>query len=289
MKEGQLSVIIPVRDDEEGLRLTLDSLACQSHVPDEVIVVWDDPSPFPRLAYPLPIRCLRGPLRGSYTARNMGASQAHSTWLWFLDAGITFGKDFIEQAMLYYPCYDYLAFPVRPTPPRALFEYYTAAYEFRFAEWFRQYHFGGAPIMILRHHFEQLGGFEETLFSGADHEFGRRCYESGVRQGFIPHLPLYHPPRGWWAWLRKSIRIEQGKQQLRHRWPDRFGFYSSPWKGWIHASGRVARAVLGLEVVPHLKVPLSPMRRRQVTVMAAIAEWIAKTVTLLLPRTQWNI
>ncbi len=291
MKEAPLSAVIPVRNDLDGLTATLDALHRQTFRPAQVVVVWDQPDAFPDRApfASSAIQWVRGPMRGSYAARNEGARHVTQPWIWFIDAGITFAPSFIEEALPYQAHYQYLAFPVYATLPRSLFEHYTAAYEFRFAEWFRRYHFGGAPIMVERATFERLGGFEESLFSGADHEFGRRCYEKGIRQGFIPHLPLYHPPRGWVAWVRKSIRVEQGKQQLRRRWPHRFGFYASPLRGWWHANVHLVNALVGRATPPPSRMPLGPFQRWVVGVGAALADWIAKTMVLVKPRTQWNI
>ncbi|GEM_PF-5117196 len=286
-----ISCVIPVRGSHEGLLRTLSALRQQTRPPAEVVVVWDDAGPPPALRddKPFSLRLIAGPRRGSYAARNAGARTAKQPWIFFLDADITFPENLLADVAPYLKTHEYVAILVESLPPRTFFEHYTAAYEFRFREWFRRYFFSGV-MMIRREVFERLGGFDERLMSGGDHEFGRRCREHGVRQFFWEAVPAYHPPRGWRSWVRKCIRVEKGKQQLKARYPERFGFYSTGWRAWWDSTLRLGYALLaGHRQIPSSQVPLSSGKRWALAVMAAAADWTAKTAVALFPHKTWNV
>ncbi len=293
MKPLPVSCIIPVRGEYAGLSVTLRSLKKQRRPPAEVVVVWDEakkkPPAIAGQPWPFEVRLVRGPCQGSYAARNRGTRLAKQPWIFFVDTSLALPPGLLEEGAAYMATHDYIAFLVKASPPQRFFQHYTAAYEFQFESWFRRYHFGGIA-MIRKAVFERLGGFDERLMSGADHELGRRCYEKGIRQAFIENHPIYHPPRGWWAWLRKSIRIEKGKRQLKTLYPDRFGFYSTGWKAWWDSARRLAYALgAGWRQVPADRVSLPAAHRWALAVMAAMADWMAKTIVGLFPRQKWNI
>src|SRR5947209_6712064 len=88
--EPFLSVIVPVRDDPNGLYRCLQALAQQSVCRDayEVIVVDDDSrtSVSASASVNFADRVLRGARRNSFAARNLGARCARGDYLAFCDA-----------------------------------------------------------------------------------------------------------------------------------------------------------------------------------------------------------
>ena len=58
---------------------------------------------------------------------------------------------------------------------------------------------------------DRVGGFDETLPSGGDAEFGRRVRAAGGRQRYAPAARVRHPARVSWPELRaKQRRVTRG-------------------------------------------------------------------------------
>lgn len=103
MREFSIAVIIPTHNRLAGLLSALNSVLCQTVLPDEIIVV-DDGSitpVTPEIFKPAPksidVKLLRNKSpRGAPYARNMGAAFSKSLWLSFLDDDDVFFKKKIE-------------------------------------------------------------------------------------------------------------------------------------------------------------------------------------------------
>lgn len=98
-----VSIIIPAYNEEKNIEDCLNSLADQSYQDFEAIVV-DDGSTDKTLEslsrYSLPTtryQLLKQPHLGPGRARNLGASKAKGDILVFIDADMTFAKDFIKN------------------------------------------------------------------------------------------------------------------------------------------------------------------------------------------------
>lgn len=97
----KVSVVIPVYNEEEVIRACLRSLAKQSHRDFEIIVVDDGStdSTFRKLqnSKTPKLQAFRQEHKGAGSARNLGAKRARGEILVFVDADMTFDKDFIRK------------------------------------------------------------------------------------------------------------------------------------------------------------------------------------------------
>ena len=98
----KVSVIVPVRDEEESIRELLDSLLAQTLRPDEIVIVDGgsvDATPQIVEEYirkGAPVRLIRASASLPGRGRNLGAAQAGFEWLGFTDAGIRVANNWLE-------------------------------------------------------------------------------------------------------------------------------------------------------------------------------------------------
>lgn len=98
----KVSVIVPVRDEEDSIRELLDGLLEQTRLPDEIIIT--DGGSVDATAQIIeeyiekgaPVRLIRAGIALPGRGRNLGAAQAQYDWLGFTDAGIRPAKDWLE-------------------------------------------------------------------------------------------------------------------------------------------------------------------------------------------------
>lgn len=94
----KVSIVIPVFNEEGVIRECINSLLNQSIKDIEIIVV-DDGSEDNSLKYvsDLPVKLLQQTHQGPGKARNLGASKSTGQILVFVDADMTFERDFIKR------------------------------------------------------------------------------------------------------------------------------------------------------------------------------------------------
>lgn len=98
----KVSVIVPVRDEEETIRQLLDSLLSQTRLPDEIIITdggSTDATPQiidEYISKGAPIRLIRAGIALPGRGRNLAAAEAQFEWLGFTDAGIQPEKNWLE-------------------------------------------------------------------------------------------------------------------------------------------------------------------------------------------------
>ncbi|MCH7951342.1 glycosyltransferase family 2 protein [Patescibacteria group bacterium] len=99
MKRPMISVIIPAYNEERDIIRCIDSLKNQTYKPLELIVVDDGSTDKTRkvLKKVKGIRLLRQEHRGPGAARNKGAKKAKGEILVFVDADMTFHRQFIKR------------------------------------------------------------------------------------------------------------------------------------------------------------------------------------------------
>jgi glycosyltransferase involved in cell wall biosynthesis len=97
----KISIIIPTYNEQESIFDCLNSLLAQTLKPTEMILV-DDGSTDNTLQIikKFPVKVLTQKHQGPGIARNLGASKASSDILIFVDADMTFDKDFLKNLTL---------------------------------------------------------------------------------------------------------------------------------------------------------------------------------------------
>lgn len=101
---SKVSVIIPTYNEEDSIGRCLKSLASQTYKDFEVIVVDDGSTDTTALklrgaskTYGIKIKVLNQEHKGPGAARNLGVKRARGEILVFIDADMTFEKDFIQK------------------------------------------------------------------------------------------------------------------------------------------------------------------------------------------------
>lgn len=197
----RFSVIIPVRDDDEGLGVAMEGLHQQTRPPDEVIIVnASERSLVAPRDSTLPIRVVDCGPSFPGKARNAGARAAHHPWLVFLDAGVRPTPEWLDafhRAAVQVPdaeviqgCYvpnlcdewDLAAagvyLPPRPTP-------YAGNYPTT------------ASLCVRRTFWDSTGGMAEELRAGEDLLFFRLIEDRPVRTVPAPAARvLWNLPKG---------------------------------------------------------------------------------------------
>jgi glycosyltransferase involved in cell wall biosynthesis len=99
----KVSVIVPVRDEEDSIHELLDSLVAQTHQPDEIVITDGgsvDATPQIIEQYKkrgLPIHLIRAGAALPGRGRNLAAALARSEWLAFTDGGIRLASTWLEH------------------------------------------------------------------------------------------------------------------------------------------------------------------------------------------------
>lgn len=98
----KVSVVVPVRDEENSIRELLDSLLEQTRPPDEIVITDGgsvDATPQIIEEYirkGAPVRLIRAGAALPGRGRNLAAAQASFEWLGFTDAGIRLANNWLE-------------------------------------------------------------------------------------------------------------------------------------------------------------------------------------------------
>ena len=198
----KVSVIIPVRDEEDSIRELLDSLFAQTRPPDEIVIADGgsvDATPQIIEEYirkGAPVRLIRAGAALPGRGRNLGAAQASFEWLGFTDAGIRLANNWLEALIakaekddsidivygFFQPVTDTfftecaaIAYVVPPVP------YEGMMIRPRFI----------ASSLMRRDAWRAVNGFPEDLRSGEDLVFMDRLENAGYRSVFEPRAQVY--------------------------------------------------------------------------------------------------
>jgi glycosyltransferase involved in cell wall biosynthesis len=99
----KVSIVVPVRDEEDSIRELLDSLLAQTRPPDEIVITDGgsvDATPQIIEEYihrGAPVRLIRAGAALPGRGRNLGAAQASHEWIGFTDAGIRLANNWLEN------------------------------------------------------------------------------------------------------------------------------------------------------------------------------------------------
>ena len=206
----KVSVIVPVRDEEDSIRELLDSLLAQTHPPDEIVITDGgsvDATPQIIESYKdkgLPVKLIRSGAALPGRGRNLAAAEAKFEWLAFTDGGIRLAKDWLEALTLKAKeddSTDIVYGSVEPVTDTFFTECAAIAYvpppkpqedviaRPRFI----------ASSLLRREAWARVKGFPEDLRSAEDLLFMDRLEKAGYRAVFEPRALVY------WR-LRSTLR-----------------------------------------------------------------------------------
>ena len=268
-KSMRLSVVVPVHNGGEGLRLCLQALAASARPPDEVIVVDDGSTDgSAALASALAAHVLTtsaGP-RGPAHARNRGAETATGEVLVFIDADVAVHADTLArmEALLagepdvaaVFGCYDDRPPARNPASLyKNLLHHYVHQHGAREAGTF----WSGCGA-IRRAVFRSASGFDEgyTRPSIEDIELGVRLRQAGLRIRLCPEIQATHLKRWTLAslwrtdifgravpWTRLILRQGRLSTDLNLDWRSRLSALAA-WALLVCALLVLAFGLLGL-------------------------------------------
>lgn len=223
-----VTVIIPVYDDGERLKLCLEALENQTFPTDayEVIAV-DNGSTEPIAAVVAGFkhaRCLFEGQQGSYAARNLGISQARGAVLAFTDSDCIPSPSWLENGVAAVRRDEAIGlvggrvelFSLNPQRPTAS-ELYEIMGAFQQKIYVEQKHFGATANLFTAHSvIAKVGPFDAHLLSGGDREWGQRVYAAGYKMTYADDTVIHHPARHSLSELRsKAIRLSDGRYRTR--------------------------------------------------------------------------
>ena len=218
MSANFISVIIPVYNHSECLKLCLQALENQTYSKDlyEVIVVDNASkediksvvSQFSQAKYTYESQ------PGSYVARNQGVSLAKGEILAFTDADCIPDSDWIEKGvscLLSTPNCGLVAGRIdllfqKPEQPNIFELYDCIEMSFSQEEFVREDGFGAtANIFAYKHIVEKVGCFDCTLKSGGDRQFGKQISAAGYKAIYADDARIAHPARYSFSQIRTRI------------------------------------------------------------------------------------
>ena len=198
----KVSVIVPVRDEEESIRELLDSLLAQTLRPDEIVIVDGgsvDATPQIVEEYihkGAPVRLIRASASLPGRGRNLGAAQASFEWLGFTDAGIRVANNWLEALTTKAKQDDSIDVVYgffQPVTDTFFTECAAIAYVSPAVP-----HEGMlirprsiASALLRREAWQAVNGFPEDLRSGEDLDFMDRLEHEGYRSVFEPRAQVY--------------------------------------------------------------------------------------------------
>jgi mycofactocin glycosyltransferase len=228
-------VVIPVRNDPDGLSATLAALT-----DGPPIVVVDDASADaaaaaesggPRPATTLLHRAVRG---GPAAARNDGWRASDAPFVAFVDANCEPEFGWLDVLLPHFADEQVAAVAPRILPPShtesagALGAYEAVASPLDLGAREATVRPGSpvayvptAALVVRRAGLEELGGFDEALTVGEDVDFVWRLVAAGWSVRYEPRAIVRHPIRpGWSAWLQQRYRYGRSAAPLaqRHGW-----------------------------------------------------------------------
>ena len=237
----EISIIIPVHNDPEGLADTLESLVAQNFPVEafEIIVADNGSSDSTQDVarsyaekYPHLVQVVvEDRIQSSYAARNKGIEAAKAEILSFIDADMTVKPDWLGKIyrVMLDESPDYLGCNVRIySTRRSAASLYNVLTGFPVKNYMERAHY--APtccLTVKREVFSRVGAFDNRLKSGGDTEFGNRVWESGAKFHFAQNIYMYHPARGTMrAHLKKAMRIGRyGRGDMSSLFPDKYPYH----------------------------------------------------------------
>lgn len=214
-----LSIIIPTLNEEEYLPRLLDDLSQQKMMNFEVIVVdasedrkTKDTTLKTHVLYPLSLYSTNK--KNVAHQRNLGAAYAQGQYLVFLDADTRIPPDFTRSLITASRKNPGLVFRPYTIPEdrrnleiSSLFVIWNIIVELSFST---SSPFGDGACMIFdKNLFHTIGGYNEKMYIGEDHEIMRRCARWGVRPKMLPDVV---------AIFSQRRMLREGKLQLLYKY-----------------------------------------------------------------------
>lgn len=220
-KITRVSLIITVLQEETSIASLLKSIAAQTHLPDEVIIV-DGGSTDRTL--PLLKKTSQSYSQINWqvvqkkgnrsVGRNTAIRLATHDWIAITDAGCILDPNWLTELLA----------EQRRSSAKVIAGYYSAEpnthleeaivpYVFVMPDQLNVRDFLPATRSMLLHRsvWKQLGGFNENLSDNEDYEFARRIADSHIPKSFTPRaIVIWKPVQSLWQFTRMIFRFARG-------------------------------------------------------------------------------
>jgi len=228
-----ISIIIPVYNNEEGLDQLLKSIAkqtLQDNTVETIVVDNCSTDRTPEVARNHSVTLVfERDVQSSYAARNRGLEEASGNYIAFIDSDCIPEADWLQAGVgpLVNEEADLVAGRVEflPTDPsdRSLAELYDSVSHLRTKQTVASGNAPTANLFCRREVVESIGSFQTNIISGGDTEWTSKATDAGFRLEYSPEAIVSHTARRFWSLLRKNHRIGIGGVQ-RGRIPSVLGW-----------------------------------------------------------------
>ncbi len=216
---GEVTCVVPVRDDPEGLAALLASLASHAPRPGGLVIAEDGsrhPDAIAELAERANAHLIRHPeARGPAAARNEGWRAAGTPIVAFLDADVEVRAGWLAPLLAHFadPSVAAVAPRVRaPESPRDTLHRFErdaspldmGAVPSGVAPRRRVRYIPTAALLFRREALEELAGFDEDLRLGEDVDLVWRAVAAGWTIRYEPSVQVFHRNRSTWAALARQ-------------------------------------------------------------------------------------
>jgi glycosyltransferase involved in cell wall biosynthesis len=222
-----VSVIIPVFNDSERLKLCLEALGEQTYPEEQYEIIVVDNGSSERIEKAIrpfkQVLVVHEKRPGSYAARNKGISVARGEILAFTDSDCIPAKNWIEMGvkqLLSKPECGLVGGRIEiffedPHNPNAV-ELYDSINYLQQRKYIEEYHFGAtANLFAFKEVFNEVGYFNDLLKSGGDMEWGQRVFSFGYSLLYSDDSYVAHPARKSLVELHQKLRrISKGHYQM---------------------------------------------------------------------------
>lgn len=263
-----VSVIIPVFNDGEQLRLCLAALAEQTYERSHFEVIVVDNGSAARDCIKNLVASYAGTLFaeeaivGPYAARNRGLTLARGEIIAFTDADCRPDPDWIEHGvshLLQRADCGLVAGKVEVLPEDvekpSLIEAYQMVIGFPQEDHLKTFQGAAtANVWTRRAVIDRVGPFDATLKSYGDFEWGSRVFRAGYGQMYAADVVVQHPARSTWTALRQRTERDAG------------GVYDHTMqleRSWFRRNSDFLRLVSG-DLVPPVNFAITALRHPQV-------------------------
>ncbi len=197
-----ISLIIPYYNRQDTIQRTLESIASQTMLPREVILVDNNSSDqsgmmaklfLERMQAKCGVKLVSCPVPGAAAARNKGLSVAAGEYVYFFDSDDEMSADFIEEAyrQIKEAPADLIVFRTRIILPTG--QSYIRNHGFSTSPYYQILSpFLSTQTMLVRKEFLlQTGAWDENLFYWNDWELGIRLLQHSPRIRFVKGQPFH--------------------------------------------------------------------------------------------------